>query len=108
MALDEIVANLVRHAAAGAGTPAFDLWFRRDGDVIEVTVADDGPAFDPLARADPAVTLPLEARQPGGLGILLVKSLMDDVRYERTTRNMLTLRKPVSYTHLTLPTNREV
>lgn len=96
VALDEIVANIVSHALPGAQTPAFDVWFRRDGDVIEITVADDGPAFDPLARADPDVTLSLEARQPGGLGIMLVKSLMDDVRYERTTRNILTIRKRIT------------
>lgn len=47
VALDEIVANVVSHAASGAHTPAFDVWFRRDEDLIEITVADDGPAFDP-------------------------------------------------------------
>src|SRR5262245_3081288 len=88
--LDEIVANLVSHAAAGVQQPVFDVWFGRTGDVVEIIVADDGPPFDPLARADPDTSLPLDARQPGGLGIMLVKSLMDDVRYERTTRNILT------------------
>lgn len=97
VALDEIVANVVSHAAAAGTTPGFDVWFRRDGDSVEITVADDGTAFDPLARADPDVTLSLEARQPGGLGIMLVKSLMDDVRYERTpTRNILTIRKRIT------------
>ena len=96
VALDEIVANIVSHAAAGNGGRAFDVWFRRDGETIEIVVADDGPPFDPLARPDPDVTLPLEGRQPGGLGIMLVKSLMDDVRYERTTRNVLTIRKRIS------------
>jgi serine/threonine-protein kinase RsbW len=92
--LDEIVANIVAYGAPGA-PPALDVWFRRDGALVEVTVADDGPAFDPLLRPDPDVTLPLEARQPGGLGITLVKSLMDDVQYERTTRNVLTIRKRI-------------
>jgi serine/threonine-protein kinase RsbW len=92
--LDEIVANIVAYGARGAA-PGLDVWFRREGDLVEVTVADDGPAFDPLARPDPDVTLPLEARQPGGLGIALVKSLMDEVCYERTTRNVLTIRKRI-------------
>jgi serine/threonine-protein kinase RsbW len=97
VALDEIVANLVNHTAAARTRPGFDVWFRRDGDSVEITVADNGPAFDPLARADPDVTLTLDARQPGGLGIMLVKSLMDEVRYERTTtRNMLTIRKRIT------------
>lgn len=99
VALDEIVANIVAYGTvrprpAGVdGAPALDVWFRRDGRMVELTVADDGPAFDPLSRPDPVVTLPLEQRQPGGLGITLVKALMDDVQYERTTRNVLTIRK---------------
>ena len=105
VALDEIVANIVAHGTHGAqadearpGTslePALDVWFHREGTLVEVTVADDGPAFDPLARPDPVVTLPLDSRQPGGLGIALVKALMDEVRYARTTRNVLTIRKRI-------------
>jgi serine/threonine-protein kinase RsbW len=107
VALDEIVANIVAHGAFSAhaaetraGTPpeeesALDVWFHREDRLVEVTVADDGPAFDPLARPDPVVTLPLDSRQPGGLGIALVKALMDEVRYERTTRNVLTIRKRI-------------
>jgi serine/threonine-protein kinase RsbW len=101
VALDEIVTNIVTHGAAGPrsaggeGPRALDVWFQREGSFVELTVADDGPAFDPLSRPDPVVTLPLEQRQPGGLGIVLVKALMDDVRYERTTRNVLTMRKRI-------------
>ncbi len=96
VALDEIVANVVSHSTAARPHAGFDVWFHRDGECIEIVVADDGPAFDPLARAAPDVTLPLEDRQPGGLGIHLVKSLMDEVRYERTTRNVLTIRKRIT------------
>lgn len=95
VALDEIVANIVSHTPhteAGVG-PALDVWFRTQPGAVEITVADDGPAFNPLLHPDPDVTLPLRARQPGGLGITLVKSLMDDVHYERTDRNVLTIRK---------------
>jgi anti-sigma regulatory factor (Ser/Thr protein kinase) len=93
--LDEIVANVVAYAGPGQEPSVMDVWFNRHQDVVEVKVADDGPAFDPLARPLPDVTLPLEQRQPGGLGIALVRSLMDDVRYERTTRNELTVRKRI-------------
>ncbi|HJR60861.1 MAG TPA: ATP-binding protein [Vicinamibacterales bacterium] len=95
VALDEIVANIVAYSGPGEARSGLDVWFRRDGGLVEITVADDGPAFDPLERPDPDVTLPLEARQPGGLGIALVKSLMDEVHYERTTRNVLTIRKRI-------------
>jgi serine/threonine-protein kinase RsbW len=93
--LDEIVANIIAYGAPGTESSALDVWFSRNGAMVEVTVADDGPAFDPLSRPDPDVSLPLESRQPGGLGIALLKSLMDEVRYERTTRNVLTIRKRI-------------
>jgi serine/threonine-protein kinase RsbW len=93
VALDEIVANVVAYGnPGGAEDGTLDVWFRRNGSEVEITIADDGPPFDPLTRPAPNVDLPLEARQPGGLGIALVKSLMDDVSYTRTTRNILTIR----------------
>jgi anti-sigma regulatory factor (Ser/Thr protein kinase) len=94
VALDEIVANIVAYGNT-EGHAALDVWFRRIGDCVEITVEDDGPPFDPLARPAPDVRLPLEARSPGGLGIALVRALMDDVRYARTDRNLLTLRKQI-------------
>ena len=100
--LDEIVANIVTHGRAGTGEkPVFDVWFRVESDAVEVTVADDGPAFNPLLQPEPDTTLPLASRQPGGLGITLIKSLMDDVHYERTDRNILTVRKRLGATAVT-------
>jgi anti-sigma regulatory factor (Ser/Thr protein kinase) len=96
VALDELVANIVTHASAANPDASFDVWFRREGESVEIVVADDGPEFNPFTRANPDVTLPLDGRQPGGLGIMLVKSLMDDVRYERTTRNVVTIRKRIN------------
>jgi serine/threonine-protein kinase RsbW len=55
-------------------------------------VSDDGPEFDPLAAEAPDTTLAVEDRPIGGLGIELVKRLMDEVRYERSGgRNRLRL-----------------
>ena len=95
VALDEIVANIVTHGRPSSQDPGrgMDLWFRAEPGAVEITVADDGPAFNPLLQPEPDVTLSLRARQPGGLGITLVKSLMDRVDYEWTDRNVLTIRK---------------
>jgi len=61
---------------------------------IEITFLDDGIPYDPLAKDDPDVTLSAEERQIGGLGIFLVKKIMDDVRYEyKDGSNILTIRK---------------
>lgn len=59
-----------------------------------VTFIDHGKPYDPLAKADPDVTLAAEDRPTGGLGIYLVKKTMDDVQYAyRDGQNILTVKK---------------
>lgn len=93
LALEEIVTNVIAYGFdAGAHTIDVDVWLE-DGSV-HATVTDAGKAFDPLQRADPDVTAPLEDRQVGGLGVMLVKRLMDDVTYARQDgKNVLTMRR---------------
>lgn len=93
VAMDEIVTNIVSYGAPAGPQPMIEVWFQRDGELVDVRVADDGVAFDPLSQPAPAVSAPLEGRRPGGLGIALIRGLMDEVRYHRTTRNVLILRK---------------
>jgi serine/threonine-protein kinase RsbW len=97
VALDEVLSNVLRHGYGGReGEGRIEVAFSlRDG-VIELTVADDAGPFDPLALPDPDTTRPVEDRPLGGLGILFVKQLMDEVAYERREgRNRLTCRKKV-------------
>ena len=55
---------------------------------------DNGQQFDPLRKPDPDVTLSLNERRRGGLGIYIVKKLMSDVSYEYIDRqNVLTITK---------------
>ena len=61
---------------------------------VTLTFTDQGMQYDPLARQDPDVTLPAEAREIGGLGIFLAKQTMDDVIYEyKDGKNILQLKK---------------
>ncbi len=99
VSLDEVLANVVEHAFEGreeAGT--VDLELRLDlgvePPVCEMMVVDDGPEFDPLAAAEPDRTLGVEERPIGGLGLALVRRLMDEVQYERRDgKNRLRLRR---------------
>jgi serine/threonine-protein kinase RsbW len=96
VSLDEVLANVVRHGLAGRGDSArVELEVQLapgEPPCCEVRVEDDGPAFDPLAAAAPDTTLGVDERPIGGLGIELVKRLMDEVHYERTEgRNRLRL-----------------
>jgi serine/threonine-protein kinase RsbW/sigma-B regulation protein RsbU (phosphoserine phosphatase) len=94
LALEEIVTNVISYGYEDGGSHEIDLELLLDNGMVQATVADDGKAYDPLQRQDPDVEAPLEERNIGGLGVLLVKRLMDDVTYARTDgRNVLTIRK---------------
>jgi serine/threonine-protein kinase RsbW len=80
LAVEEIFANICEHGPAGTSARLECL---DDGDSLVFEISDDAPPFDPLSRPDPDLDAPLEEREIGGLGIFLVKKLMDDVRYER-------------------------
>jgi serine/threonine-protein kinase RsbW len=99
VSLDEVLANVVRHGLGERGRDAcvevvLSLDVFAAPPACEVVVSDDGPEFDPLAAGEPDTTLGVEERPIGGLGIALVRRLMDDVSYERREgRNHLRLRR---------------
>lgn len=91
-ACDEILSNVVRHGLRGrAGL--IEVTISHDGDLVRADVTDDAEPFDPLLAAAPDTSAGLEVRQPGGLGIALVRALTDDVSYERrNNRNRLSMK----------------
>jgi len=94
VALEELVTNALRYGAAGGRVPDIDVSLDIQDGVFVLVVTDDGPAFDPLGVAPPARDRPLEDRPIGGLGIHLVRHLMDEVVYARVDeRNRVELRK---------------
>jgi len=98
LALDEVFMNVVMHGSSPSDPPreVRASLERRGSDIILVT-EDDGPPFDPLTLPSPDVDAPVEAREIGGLGVFLIRELMDEVTYAHTgTHNQLTMRKVVS------------
>ncbi len=92
VALDEVLSNVVRYAYAGRAPAGIDLEFGFRRGIVTVTVIDGGPRFNPLDVPPPRTDLPLDARQPGGLGIALIRSLTDEAHYEwRDGKNVLVL-----------------
>jgi serine/threonine-protein kinase RsbW len=91
LAVEEALVNVCHYAYAGqspAGVVQCRVTVQPDGVLVEI--ADDGPPFDPLARPDPDTALDIDQRAPGGLGILLIKSLVSEVAYRREAdRNLL-------------------
>lgn len=96
LALEELVTNVINHGYAGAGSGAHTFTVALTGapDCIRAVITDDAPAYDPLARAEVNTTSPLEERPIGGLGVHLVKKLMDVSHYERRDgKNILTIER---------------
>ena len=93
VAAEEIYVNIASYAYAPETGNAVIRMTVADG-TAEIEFRDRGTAFDPLAKADPDVTLAAEERPIGGLGIFMVKKSMDEVLYRREDgENILTIRK---------------
>lgn len=86
--LDEVCSNVFKHAYAGADAEAspgaLRLIVRRLPAAIELTFIDQGLAFDPLSLPAPDLTLSLDDRPLGGLGIHLVRQLTDHQSYRHS------------------------
>lgn len=94
IALDEVVTNIVKYAYPQGGSHEFTLRSELAADGLMTVIEDDGVPFDPLGAPPPDLTVPLEERKAGGLGILFVRNLMSAVVYERIgERNRLTLKQ---------------
>lgn len=83
VALDELIANALSHGLAGRDAGSVTVVAELDEERVSVTVIDDGPPFDPFGEAGPDTTLSVEERPIGGVGIHLVRRLVDDLSYRR-------------------------
>jgi len=81
LALDEILSNIVGHGTPSA--PAIEMTFSCDAGTISVEIVDATGPFNPLRAPAPDTVSPLQEREPGGLGLTLVRRLMDETLYER-------------------------
>ena len=89
---EELVVNIVDYAESDY----LDVEIIRDEESITLRFRDGGIPFNPLANELPDITLPLEQRRIGGLGIFLVINKMDAVEYEYTDgENVLTISKKI-------------
>ena len=92
LATEEIFTNIVNYAYRDLVPGEIELVCRYEKKgTLQVQFIDQGREFNPLEVKEPDTKAPVEKRQIGGLGIFLVKKLMDSVRYERDgQRNILT------------------
>ena len=96
LASDEAASNIIEHAYENImdGVLEISCWLKDDA--ITIILVDHGESFDPSNVPAPNVKADLSERQIGGLGLYLMRKLMDEVHYEadaKNNRNTLTLIK---------------
>jgi serine/threonine-protein kinase RsbW len=95
MAVDEACSNIIQHAYGGEGRGEIECTCQVNRDKLIVTLRDYGYPFNPSSVPEPDINAALEDRREGGLGLYLIRKLMDEVRFEFTSDsgNVLTMVK---------------
>jgi anti-sigma regulatory factor (Ser/Thr protein kinase) len=94
LVLDELVSNVIRHGLKDSKEHFIDVNVSCDGHDLILQVEDDGVPFNPLDSPTPDINQPIEERGIGGLGIHLVRQIMDQLSYERRGgKNYIFVRK---------------
>lgn len=94
LAVEEAVVNIINYAYPKGDKGNIDITAQATSDAIKWVITDNGVAFAPTDAPDVDTSLSAEDRQIGGLGIFLVRQLMDTINYERIDgKNVLTLTK---------------
>ena len=94
LALDEIITNIVEYGYQDQEEHLIDVRISLEEGQLTLVIEDDGVPFDPLDTENPDTTSSLEERPIGGLGIHLVRNVMDEVTYNyRNDKNYLVLTK---------------
>ncbi|MCZ6765593.1 MAG: ATP-binding protein [bacterium] len=96
LAVEELFTNMVKYNTGTSKNIAILIDREKDEVVLQLMDFDVEP-FDPTSPEDIDTDLPLEARKPGGLGLHLVKSVVDKITYEYKDRTMkVTVSKSLS------------
>ena len=97
VAIDEIFGNIAYYAyGKAAEMPQYKLKWKISAEITLIFI-DQGTPYNPLENKDPDITLDIEDREIGGLGIFLVKKTMDELSYEYVDgQNILTMKKELA------------
>jgi serine/threonine-protein kinase RsbW len=94
LVIDELLSNIVKNGSGALSDSAVGVRLHFETGAVAVEIENRGDRFNPLEQPDPDLDLPLEQRQIGGLGIHLLRKMMDDFEYSyRDGNNLMLLRK---------------
>lgn len=81
LAVDEAYTNIIKHAYKNDGNKSVDIELGYNSDTFWITLMDTGDAFDPRNYSKPDVRQKIKEKKRGGVGVYLIRKLMDDVEY---------------------------
>ena len=94
LVLEEAISNIIFYAFEDEEKHDIEIFIALKNDQLKMEIVDDGIPFDPSKSEHPDISLPVEERPVGGLGILLISRIMDEVLYVREdNKNKLILMK---------------
>ena len=97
LGLDEVFTNIISYGFEDESEHQIKFSLAKEKETLVVQVEDDGRPFNPLDVASPEISLDLDEVNIGGMGIHLIKKLMDDIVYQRVEgKNKLVLKKCVA------------
>ena len=97
LAIEEAVVNVMNYAYPAGEKGDVDIEAMINDEYLVFVISDSGTPFDPTAKAEVDTTLSVEERGIGGLGIHLIRQIMDTINYKRVEgKNVLTLRKKLT------------
>jgi serine/threonine-protein kinase RsbW len=91
LAADEASSNIIEHAYAGSTGGKLEVELSVSGNELKIIMRDHGKSFDPSSVPEPNVKADLSERKIGGLGMYLMRKLMDEVSYESSPESGNTL-----------------
>ena len=96
LVMEEMVSNVIFYAYPKGTEASIEVMAECDGKELTFTLSDQGREFDPTLKADSNLDVNPAERDIGGMGIFIVKNIMNQVTYQRLEgRNLLTMKKNI-------------
>jgi len=97
LVLEEAFTNIVNYGYQDDKNHEIEIIFEKQNNRLLISLIDDGVPYDPTLTADPDINLSAEEREIGGLGVFLIRKMMDKVNYQRQEGcNILKMEKTIT------------
>ncbi len=96
LAVDEAVANIIKHGYKNQPSGIIEIEVSADQEVFQIEIIDTSPGFELDSIQDPDIEEHIKLGKNSGLGVYLIRKIMDQVEYKRDKKNHLIMKKFIS------------